>query len=104
MPTYQYRCKECASDLEVVQKFTDDALTTCPSCGAEALRKVYNAVGVHFKGSGFYRTDSKASSAPKTGSSESGAKKPDAKPSDSGAKKADAKPAAASSTGSGSTT
>lgn len=60
MPTYQYRCKECGADLEVVQKFTDDSLTTCPACGADALRKVYNAVGVHFKGSGFYRTDSRS--------------------------------------------
>ncbi|WP_203568501.1 FmdB family zinc ribbon protein [Aestuariimicrobium ganziense] len=58
MPTYQYRCADCGSQLEVVQKFTDHALTECPSCQGR-LRKVYNAVGVHFKGSGFYATDSR---------------------------------------------
>lgn len=58
MPTYQYRCKDCDIDLEVVQKFTDDTLTECPSCDGE-LRKIFNAVGVVFKGSGFYRNDSR---------------------------------------------
>lgn len=71
MPTYQYRCKECGADLEVVQKFTDDALTTCPECGKEALRKVFNAVGITFKGSGFYRTDSRKSTSASTPSSSS---------------------------------
>ena len=61
MPTYQYQCTECGEGLEVVQKFTDDALTVCPNCEG-ALRKVYSAVGIVFKGSGFYRTDSRASS------------------------------------------
>ena len=65
MPTYQYRCTECGTDLEVVQKFTDDALTICPECDGE-LRKVFSAVGVVFKGSGFYATDSRKS---KSGSS-----------------------------------
>ncbi|NEA37289.1 FmdB family zinc ribbon protein [Streptomyces sp. SID13031] len=60
MPTYQYRCTECGNSLEVRQSFTDDALTVCPECQG-ALRKVFNAVGVVFKGSGFYRTDSRAS-------------------------------------------
>ena len=65
MPTYQYRCTECGEDLEAVQKFSDPALTTCPTCGGP-LRKVFNAVGVVFKGSGFYRTDSRnGSSKPK---------------------------------------
>ncbi len=59
MPTYQYRCTSCGHDLEVVQKFTDASLTECPNC-AGPLRKVFNAVGVVFKGSGFYRTDSRA--------------------------------------------
>ena len=68
MPTYQYRCTECGHDLEVVQKFSDAALTQCPTCGG-SLRKIYNAVGVVFKGSGFYRTDSRANG------SESGADK-----------------------------
>jgi putative FmdB family regulatory protein len=58
MPTYQYRCTECGEDLEAVQKFSDPALTTCSTCGGP-LRKVFNAVGVVFKGSGFYRTDSR---------------------------------------------
>lgn len=60
MPTYQYRCQDCSRDLEIFQKFTDDALTVCPECDG-SLRKVFNAVGVVFKGSGFYKTDSRAS-------------------------------------------
>ena len=59
MPTYQYVCTECATPLEAVQKFTDDALTVCPTCGGK-LRKVFSSVGVVFKGSGFYRTDSRS--------------------------------------------
>src|SRR6478752_4760334 len=58
MPTYQYRYTSCGHDLEAVQKFSDSALTECPNCGGP-LRKVFNAVGVVFKGSGFYRTDSR---------------------------------------------
>ncbi|MGI8768875.1 MAG: FmdB family zinc ribbon protein [Propionibacteriaceae bacterium] len=58
MPTYQYRCTDCGRELEVVQKFSDPSLTACPACQG-ALRKVFNAVGVVFKGSGFYRTDSR---------------------------------------------
>ena len=61
MPTYQYRCTACSKELEAVQKFSDPALTTCPSCSGD-LRKVYSAVGVVFKGSGFYATDSRTSS------------------------------------------
>ncbi len=61
MPTYQYSCTACGEPLEVVQKFTDDALTECPACGGP-LRKLYNAVGIVFKGSGFYRTDSRSGS------------------------------------------
>jgi putative FmdB family regulatory protein len=58
VPTYQYACTECGEQLEVVQKFTDDALTACPACDGR-LRKVFSPVGVVFKGSGFYRTDSR---------------------------------------------
>jgi len=58
VPTYQYACTACDERLEVVQKFTDDALTTCEVCGG-SLRKVYSPVGIVFKGSGFYRTDSR---------------------------------------------
>jgi putative FmdB family regulatory protein len=59
VPTYQYACTECGHAFEQVQSFSDDALTTCPECTGR-LRKVFNAVGVVFKGSGFYRTDSRA--------------------------------------------
>ncbi len=61
MPTYQYACTECDERLEVVQKFSDDPLTECPSCKGR-LRKLFSAVGIVFKGSGFYRTDSRSSS------------------------------------------
>ncbi|UGY91899.1 FmdB family zinc ribbon protein [Streptomyces gobiensis] len=61
MPTYQYQCTECGEGLEAVQKFTDDALTECPSCEGR-LKKVFSAVGIVFKGSGFYRNDSRGSS------------------------------------------
>lgn len=60
VPTYQYTCNDCGHFLEAVQSFSDDSLTVCPECGG-TLRKVYNAVGVVFKGSGFYRTDSRGS-------------------------------------------
>ena len=59
MPTYDYACTQCDHAFEVVQAFTDDALTVCPQCGGR-LRKVFGSVGVVFKGSGFYRTDSRA--------------------------------------------
>lgn len=61
MPKYQYQCKDCGEALEIQQSFTDDALTVCPNCGGD-LRKVFNAVGVVFKGSGFYRNDSRSTS------------------------------------------
>ncbi len=96
MPTYQYRCTECGEDLEAVQKFTDPALTTCPTCSGQ-LRKVFNAVGVVFKGSGFYRTDSRnASKSDSDGDSSSSDKKTETKSAD---KK---KPAGASATPNGS--
>ncbi len=66
MPTYSYACTECDNRFDAVQAFTDDALTTCPQCSGR-LRKLFNSVGVVFKGSGFYRTDSRESG--KTGSS-----------------------------------
>ena len=58
MPTYQYACTECGHAFEQFQSFSDDALTECPECSGP-LRKLFNAVGVVFKGSGFYRTDSR---------------------------------------------
>ena len=59
MPTYEYACTACGRGLEAVQSFSDDPLTVCPECGG-ALRKVYGAVGIVLKGSGFYKTDSRA--------------------------------------------
>ncbi|ATY14894.1 FmdB family transcriptional regulator [Amycolatopsis sp. AA4] len=61
MPTYQYACKECDHRFEAVQSFSDPSLTVCPQCSGP-LRKVFSSVGVVFKGSGFYRTDSRDSS------------------------------------------
>ena len=60
MPTYSYACTECDNRFDAVQAFTEDALTTCPKCSGR-LRKLFNSVGVVFKGSGFYRTDSRES-------------------------------------------
>ena len=68
MPTYQYACTACGEQLEAVQAFTDAPLTECPAC-AGRLRKVFSAVGVVFKGSGFYKTDSRASTGKKDSSS-----------------------------------
>lgn len=97
MPTYQYACTACEHRFEAVQKFTDDSLTVCPEC-AGALRKVYSSVGVVFKGSGFYRTDSRggpvASGA--DGAKESGAKEGAGK--DSAAKDTGNKDSGSSST------
>jgi len=70
VPTYAYACTECAHRFEAVQSFTDDSLTVCPVCGGR-LRKVFNAVGVVFKGSGFYRNDSRAKSGAASGTGES---------------------------------
>jgi putative FmdB family regulatory protein len=60
VPTYEYACAECGERLEAVQKFTDDPLTVCPACGGK-LRKLFSPVGIVFKGSGFYRNDSRVS-------------------------------------------
>ncbi|MFE7188358.1 FmdB family zinc ribbon protein [Kitasatospora sp. NPDC057541] len=84
MPTYQYQCTECGNGLEAVQKFTDEPLTTCPDCQGR-LRKVFSAVGVVFKGSGFYRTDSRSSSSSSVGGgSSSSSSSTSAAPSSSG--------------------
>ncbi len=99
MPTYQYACTECSHAFEQFQSFSDDALSECPQCEGR-LRKLFNAVGVVFKGSGFYRTDSRSPSASgASASTESGsgstATKTETKP------KTESKPAPAStSTGS----
>ena len=79
MPTYQYSCTECGHFFEQVQSFTEESLTVCPECQGR-LRKVFNAVGVVFKGSGFYRTDSRSDGAgaskvaKESGTKESGTK------------------------------
>jgi putative FmdB family regulatory protein len=76
VPTYEYRCKECGDETEVVQSFTDDALTTCTVCSGP-LRKLFGNVGIAFKGSGFYKNDSRgkstAGTAEKNGSDKSSA-------------------------------
>jgi putative FmdB family regulatory protein len=72
MPTYEYACKKCKEHLEVVQSFKDDPLTTCPNCGG-SLRKVFSPIGISFKGSGFYKTDSRAKEKSKSSSSSSSA-------------------------------
>jgi putative FmdB family regulatory protein len=89
VPKYQYQCKDCGEALEVQQSFTDDALTVCPNCGGD-LRKVFNAVGVVFKGSGFYRNDSRSSS------SSSDAAKPAAKESSTSSSSSDSSPSTSS--------
>ena len=106
MPTYQYTCTECGEPLEAVQKFSDAPLAVCPACGGR-LRKVFSAVGIVFKGSGFYRTDSRAgsssngaSSATPAATSGSSSEKPAEKSSTSSAAPAAAAPAAAATSAS----
>ncbi|WNM35686.1 FmdB family zinc ribbon protein [Streptomyces sp. Li-HN-5-11] len=92
MPTYQYQCTECGEGLEAVQKFTDEALTECPNCGGR-LKKVFSAVGIVFKGSGFYRNDSRGSSSSSSPASSS-------KSSDSSAKSSSSSSSSSSDSGS----
>jgi putative FmdB family regulatory protein len=105
VPTYQYACTECGHRLEAVQSFSDEPLTVCPEC-AGRLRKVFNSVGIVFKGSGFYRTDSRANGKgeAKTDSkptADSGSTSDSSTPSESRSKsdaKSDAKPSSSSAT------
>ena len=99
MPTYSYRCTDCSTAFDIQQAFTDDTLTVCPNCGGK-LRKLFNAVGVSFTGSGFYRNDSRpaqkdggssakeggSSSSEKTSSSSSSSSAPAAAPAPAAAK------------------
>ena len=111
MPTYEYRCKSCDHQFDVVQAFSDDNLTVCPECGG-VLKKVFGNVGITFKGSGFYKTDSrsagtfgsakdadrtdaKKSAEASSSSSDSSSKSTDTKTADT--KSADKKPAASTS-------
>ena len=95
MPTYQYTCTDCGEPVEAMQKFTDDPLTVCAACGGR-LRKVFSPVGIVFKGSGFYRTDSRNGSRSEAAS----AKQPSESPAKSGETSSSAdKPAAAAKSG-----
>lgn len=99
MPTYEYRCKDCGHTFDAYQSFTDDALTECPECHG-ALKKLFGNVGISFKGSGFYKTDSRtgATSSSSSSSSDNGSKETGTK--DAGAKGSDAKESSSSSSGS----
>jgi len=83
MPTYEYRCKSCGHELEVQQSFTDAALTECPECHGQ-LRKVFGNVAVTFKGSGFYKNDSRSTSSTTTKPSESSSSSSDSSSSSMG--------------------
>ncbi len=87
MPTYEYSCNDCGDRLDVVQSFTDDSLTVCPTCGGQ-LRKLFGNVGVVFKGSGFYRNDSRAG-ANQSGDQQSGESQSGDTEKQSGATKSD---------------
>jgi putative FmdB family regulatory protein len=105
VPTYQYTCTDCGEPIEAVQKFTDEPLTVCAACGGR-LRKVFSPVGIVFKGSGFYRTDSRngsGSAAAKEKTSSESAAKSDSSSNGSADKKAESakksEPAKSSSAG-----
>ncbi len=85
MPTYEYRCRDCAEHLEVVQSFRDDPLTTCGICGGD-LRKVFSASGIIFKGSGYYVNDTRKPSPSESGGSEPGSSPGDSEKSTKGDK------------------
>lgn len=78
MPTYEYRCKDCGHTFDAYQSFTDDALTECPEC-AGLVKKVFGNVGIAFKGSGFYKTDSRSGSSSSSSASSSNGEKSDKK-------------------------
>jgi len=100
VPTYQYTCTDCGEPVEAVQKFTDAPLTVCAACGGR-LRKVFSPVGIVFKGSGFYRTDSRksaAAAAPATKEKEKSSAESSSATSDSGSSNGSADKAAAKKT------
>ncbi|MEU3888024.1 FmdB family zinc ribbon protein [Streptomyces sp. NPDC029041] len=103
MPTYQYQCTECGEGLEAVQKFTDDALTECPSCKGR-LKKVFSAVGIVFKGSGFYRNDSRGSSSSSSPAKSSSTSSSGSSSSDSGSSSSAASSSSSTGSSSSSTT
>ncbi|MDQ1492728.1 MAG: hypothetical protein QOJ23_5242 [Actinomycetota bacterium] len=100
MPTYEYRCTACDEHLEVVQSFSDEPLTKCPKCGKKALRKVFSPVGIVFKGSGFYKTDSRGSGkavSPKAKEKETASSSGSSSPSDSSSSSSDSSSSGSSS-------
>ncbi|WP_082937645.1 FmdB family zinc ribbon protein [Rhodococcus sp. 852002-51564_SCH6189132-a] len=100
MPTYSYACTACDNKFDIVQSFSDDSLTECPQCEGK-LRKLFNSVGIVFKGSGFYRTDSRsgstASESAATNSSSSSSSDTSSSSSSSSSSSASSAPAAAAS-------
>ncbi|WP_147916143.1 FmdB family zinc ribbon protein [Ruania zhangjianzhongii] len=105
MPTYAYACSQCSHRFDIYQSFTEDALTICPECAQQSLRKVYSSVGVVFKGSGFYRNDSRSSessSSPAAKSESTSEGKTESKSESTTGSGSDAKPATKSSEKSGS--
>ena len=103
MPTYAYACTECDHRFEAVQSFSDDSLTVCPECGGR-LRKVFNAVGIVFKGGGFYRTDSRSGSSVTAGSATNGSGSADTGSSGSSSTSSDTSSSTAASTPAASST
>ena len=101
MPTYQHACTDCGDKSEVVQRFTDDPLTVCAVCGGK-LRKVFSAVGIVFKGSGFYRTDSRNGSSTVAAGKESAASGSNGSASDTAASTSSSSSSSSESAGSGS--
>ncbi|MFQ6392371.1 FmdB family zinc ribbon protein [Nocardia sp. KC 131] len=83
MPTYSYACTQCDNRFDIVQSFSDDTLSVCPECSGK-LRKLFNSVGIVFKGSGFYRTDSRGGSTTASEPAKSDGAKSDSAKSDSG--------------------
>ncbi|QCB50334.1 FmdB family transcriptional regulator [Rhodococcus sp. PAMC28707] len=98
MPTYSYACTECENRFDIVQSFSEDSLTVCPQCSGK-LRKLFNSVGIVFKGTGFYRTDSRSGAS--TASESAGGSKSDK--SDSAPAKTDTKAKESSSSSASST-
>ncbi|GAB10453.1 hypothetical protein GOARA_056_02010 [Gordonia araii NBRC 100433] len=96
MPTYSYACTECDNAFDIVQSFADDSLTECPDCQGK-LRKLFNSVGIVFKGSGFYRTDSRSGSVPASSDSGSSSSSSDSGSSSSDSSSAPSASAAAAS-------
>jgi len=102
VPTYEYTCASCETKHDIVQKMTDPTLTDCPSCGQPTLRKVFGGVGVVFKGSGFYRTDSRSGDKKTDAGSSSSSSSSSSGDSSKGEKKKDSSSSASSSSSSSS--